>query len=297
MSPSFFERCETEYPRTVSFVRQYIPLGWPAPKEASQEAEERDNFSIQMSSKDLEEDVLALFKKVETELMEGEKEEEVEETKPVEEVKEEKEEVVEAKEETVETEKPAMEEVDVKEEEAVPVQKSEEIHPEPPFEQPKESVETEKPEESEEPEEPEEPEEQAQPIEPTPSEPVEPVESVESVESVEPSVPSEPSEPIESTEPTEPTGPSDPSDPSVSVDEAIISMIEQTVATRFHALASQLQAQTDAAHLDELRSQIDSLQSQLQQSAIEEGLRLAQLLQEQRAEFDLAVLFPVLSHR
>ena len=98
MSPSFFERCETEYPRTVSFVRQYIPLGWPAPKEASKEAKERDTFSIQMSSKDLEDDVLELFKKVESELMEGEQEEaeqkeeekKVEvavETKPVEEVK------------------------------------------------------------------------------------------------------------------------------------------------------------------------------------------------------------------
>ena len=74
-------------------------------------------------------------------------------------------------------------------------------------------------------------------------------------------------------------------------------MIEQSVASRFQSLTSQLQSQRDAAHLDELRAQIDSLQSQLQQSAIEEGLRLAQLLQEQRAEFDLTVPFPSLSHR
>ena len=74
MSPSFFERCESDYPRAISLVRRYIPLGWPEPKEVMKETKERDNFSIQMSSKDLEDDVIELFKKVETELMEGEQE-------------------------------------------------------------------------------------------------------------------------------------------------------------------------------------------------------------------------------
>ena len=56
----------------MDYVRKYVPLNWPAKKEESVP------FSVSMSSKELEEEVTELLKKVESSLDEEEKVEEEE---------------------------------------------------------------------------------------------------------------------------------------------------------------------------------------------------------------------------
>ena len=70
MSPSFFERCEREYPNAIGFVRRYIPLGWPKPVEEKPE----EPFSVSMSSKELEEEVTRILQQVDPVAMEEEEE-------------------------------------------------------------------------------------------------------------------------------------------------------------------------------------------------------------------------------
>lgn len=70
LSPSFFERCEREYPNAIGFVRRYIPLGWPKPVEEKPE----EPFSVSMSSKELEEEVTRILQQVDPVAMEEEEE-------------------------------------------------------------------------------------------------------------------------------------------------------------------------------------------------------------------------------
>ena len=68
LSPDFFYRCEREYPRAVDFVRRYIPLNWPEKMEPV----EKNDFTISMSSKELESEVTQILQNVETSLAEDE---------------------------------------------------------------------------------------------------------------------------------------------------------------------------------------------------------------------------------
>lgn len=70
LSPDFFYRCEREYPRAVDFVRRFIPLNWPEKKEPI----EKSDFTISMSSKELESEVTQILQNVESSLVEDDME-------------------------------------------------------------------------------------------------------------------------------------------------------------------------------------------------------------------------------
>ena len=74
MSPDFFYKCEQDYPKAVSFIRQYIPLGWPEPEPSSSpapepepEEEEEGPITITIREEELQKELVDLIHSVEQE--------------------------------------------------------------------------------------------------------------------------------------------------------------------------------------------------------------------------------------
>ena len=72
LSPDFFYKCEHDYPKAVSFIRQYIPLGWPAPEETPSPApepqpEEEGPITITIREEELQKELVDLIHAVEQE--------------------------------------------------------------------------------------------------------------------------------------------------------------------------------------------------------------------------------------
>ena len=72
MSPDFFYKCEHDYPKAVSFIRQYIPLGWPEPEPSSSpapepEPEDEGPITITIREEELQKELVDLIHSVEQE--------------------------------------------------------------------------------------------------------------------------------------------------------------------------------------------------------------------------------------
>ncbi len=73
LSPDFFYRCEASYPKTIAFLRRYLPLNWPEPSPSTEIEEEEDGpITVVLKEDELEQPIRDLLRSIdETDKIDG----------------------------------------------------------------------------------------------------------------------------------------------------------------------------------------------------------------------------------